>query len=79
MPAVVDARKGVVCALLYLAVHDGIRGHDVGEAGGAEAWGVDLLGYCLTTEPVAVICDEGELVIWIGQNSLGCADEKSKV
>lgn len=55
--AVVDAGKGVVCALLDLAVDDGVGGDDVGVAGGAVAWGVDFVGDGLATEPVAVVCD----------------------
>lgn len=57
--AVVDAGKGVVGALLDLAVDDGVGGDDVGVAGRAVAWGIDLFGDGLATEPIAVVCDGG--------------------
>lgn len=59
MAAVVDAGEGVVGALFDLAVDDGVRGDDVGVAGGAVAWGVDFVGDGLATEPVAIVCDGG--------------------
>lgn len=34
---------------------DLVRGGDVGVAGVAEAWSVDLLGYGLTAQPVAIV------------------------
>lgn len=59
--AVVDAGKGVVDALLDLAVDNGVGGDDVGVASGAVAWGVDFFSDGLSTEPIAVVCD-GKLV-----------------
>lgn len=53
VPALVDAREAEEAGLLYLPVHDGVRGADVGVACGGEAWGVDFVGYDFAAEPVA--------------------------
>jgi hypothetical protein len=51
----VDAEEGEQAGLLDLAVDDAVTRGDVGEASVAETGGVDLVGYNLSTAPVAVV------------------------
>jgi hypothetical protein len=51
----VDAQEGEETRLLDLAVDNVVAGGDVGEAGIAVAWSVNLVSDNLSSEPVAVV------------------------
>lgn len=55
MSRLVDAEEGKETRLLHLTVDNVVARGDVGEASIIEARGVDLVGYDVSTPPIAIV------------------------